>query len=139
MKYELPPPAYSHQKPPPGPGQAAPYPGQPNPQPGTCNPAFVQFPGPNVNCHQPGQQVVNGQVVGPQFGQQFEQQQFTVVPTTTPKCDERKMLSVGCPIAACIFCWPLGIGSLVFYLRAKKSQGNCFDYSHFICHFVVKW
>ena len=119
------PPEYSAQ--PAKPEQFVQYGGHPNQyvgqpaqyvaQPGTNNPAFVQGQAPAVIYLQPGQQVVNGQVVG--------QQQFAAI-NTPATCDKSKMPSVACPIFACICCWPLGIGALIFYLRAQGSQGNCF-------------
>ena len=104
------PPQYSAQ--PPVPQQHVQYMGQP----GTHNPAFVQAPAPPVIYLQPGQQILNGQVVS----------------SPAPTCDKNKMPSVACPIFACICCWPLGIGALIYYLRANNSQGNCFDNSHII-------
>lgn len=42
-------------------------------------------------------------------------------------CDPSMMPSLACPIFACICYWPLGIGVLFYYLRARKLiQGNCF-------------
>ena len=31
-----------------------------------------------------------------------------------------------CPICACMFCWPLGIGALTYYIKAKKAKGTLF-------------
>ena len=145
--FTAPPPEYLAQQPGPGQpaqyaGQPAQYPGQPaqyvgqpnlygqpNPQPGKYNPAFVQSPGPNVNFHQPGQQIVNGQA--------FPYGQPCPIVNIPPKCDEKRMPNLMGVIGACIFCLPLGIGALIWYLRAHKSKGNCFDNSHFIYHFVI--
>ena len=41
------------------------------------------------------------------------------------RCDHSKMPSIACPIFACLFAWPLGIGAVVYYLRAQSAQGNC--------------
>ena len=103
------------------------------PPPGISNHSYAPAPPPSVIYLQPGQQIHNGQVVGQynntgQYntaGQQFGQQQFTMV-NTPVTCDKSKMPSLACPIFACLCCWPLGIGAIVYYLRAQASQGNCF-------------
>ena len=60
-----------------------------------------------------GLEIVNGKCVGP------------VCNHST--CDPSMMPSLACPIFACMCYWPLGIGVLFYYLRARKLiQGNCF-------------
>ena len=82
-------------------------------QPGQVNPAIFQAAPPTVVYLQPGQQVINGQVIG-QPGH------------VTSACDQSKMPSVACPIFACLCYWPLGIGALVYYLKAQSAQGTRF-------------
>jgi len=37
-----------------------------------------------------------------------------------------QMPSVMCPIGACIFSMPFGVGALIYYMRAGTSSGNRF-------------
>ena len=47
----------------------------------------------------------------------------TVIPS---EAVGKPMPSIGCPIIAIIACFPLGVGALIFYLSAKKSEGMRF-------------
>merc|ERR1712130_313143 len=56
-----------------------------------------------------------------QYGMQTQPVQFVTVAPETRNCNRALMPSIGCPIASCIFCWPLGIGSLLCYLQAESA------------------
>merc|ERR1712130_436550 len=61
-----------------------------------------------------------------QYGMQTQPVQFVTVAPETRNCNRALMPSIGCPIASCIFCWPLGIGSLLCYLQAESALGKNF-------------
>ena len=44
----------------------------------------------------------------------------------TSLTSESQMPSVMCPVCACILYWPLGIGALIYYMRAGTAKGNRF-------------
>ena len=57
-------------------------------------------------------------------GIQIQPVQFVAVEPETRNCNRDQMPSIGCPIAACLLFFPLGIGSLVCYLQAQRELGK---------------